>query len=95
MRTMRKPNAIRANVTACKPDYVGSCTIDKELMEKYDIRQFEKVCVDNVTKGKVHHETYAIEGKKGEICMNGAMAVSNDIGDIVDIFTEEICFEAR
>ncbi len=64
-------------------------------MDKYDVRFFEKVFVDNVTKGKVHLETYAIEGSEKRLCLNGAMAKGNDVGDEVDIYTEELCLEAR
>jgi aspartate 1-decarboxylase len=95
MRIMQRSYFGRLKVTHCNENYEGSCTIPKSIMAKNDVRFFEKVFVDNVTKGKVHLETYAIEGIENRLYLNGAMAQGNDVGDEVDIYTEELCFEAR
>lgn len=64
-----------ATVTEAKIDYIGSITIDKNLVEKAGFREGEKVAVWDVSNGE-RLETYIILGKKdsGIICMNGAAA---------------------
>ena len=66
----------RVTVTQANVDYVGSITIDKELLEAANIIVGEKVQVVNVTNGE-RLETYAIEGEAGSgvICLNGAEAL--------------------
>lgn len=73
--TMFKAKLHRATVTAANIDYVGSITIDKDLMEKAGILRGEKVQVVNLNNGE-RLETYTIEGDagSGEICLNGAAA---------------------
>ncbi len=65
----------RAVVTGADIDYMGSITIDKNLMEHARILPYEKVMVVSLDSGE-RLETYAIEGNKnsGEICINGAAA---------------------
>lgn len=74
-RIMLKSKIHRATVTLSDLDYVGSITIDEELMYKADIYEFEKVLVVDVNNG-ARFETYTIKGEKGsgEICINGAAA---------------------
>ena len=62
-------------MTEAELSYVGSITIDRELMEKVGLLPGEKVLVVNNTSG-TRLETYAIEGERGSgvICMNGAAA---------------------
>lgn len=96
MRTMLKGKIHRAHVTDANVNYEGSITIDRKLMEAADILPYEQVDVVNVNNG-ARFTTYAIEGEKGEICVNGAAARLAVKGDIVIIlcygqFTEE---EAR
>ena len=86
MRTMLKSKIHRARVTDGNIDYEGSITIDRELMEKADILPYEQVDVLNVNNG-ARFTTYAIEGEKGEICINGAAARLAAKGDIVIILT--------
>lgn len=76
----------RAVVTDAKVDYVGSITIDKELMEKTGILTYEKVLVASVDTGQ-RLETYVIEGEKGkrDICLNGAAAKLIKKGELVII----------
>ena len=84
MRTMLKGKIHRAHVTEANVNYEGSITIDKKLMETGDILPYEQVDVLNVNSG-ARLTTYAIEGDKGEICLNGAAARLVVKGDIVII----------
>ena len=84
MRAMLKSKIHRARVTEANIDYEGSITIDKRLMEAADILPYEQVDVLNVNSG-ARFTTYAIEGEKGEICLNGAAARLVVKGDIVII----------
>ena len=65
----------RATVTDANIHYMGSITIDINLMERAGILPYEKVLVVSLESGE-RLETYAIKGKKGsgEICLNGAAA---------------------
>jgi len=76
----------RAKITEADLHYVGSITIDKELLEKSGIKPFEKVAVLDINNG-ARFETYVIEGKSGtgEICINGAAARLVHKGDLVII----------
>ena len=78
----------RVTVTEANVDYVGSITIDKELLEAANIIVGEKVQVVNVTNGE-RLETYAIEGKAGSgvICLNGAAAHKASKGDVIIIIS--------
>src|SRR5579875_1003849 len=95
LRTMCKGKIHRATVTQANLNYIGSITIDQDLLEAANIYPYEKVQVVNVTNGS-RLETYAIPGERGSgvICLNGAAARLNAVGDIVIImsyalFTEE------
>lgn len=91
MRTMLKSKIHRATVTQADLHYVGSITIDRDLMEAADILPYEQVHVLDVDNGS-RLETYAIEGERGagEICINGAAARLISPGDIVLI----LCYQA-
>jgi aspartate 1-decarboxylase len=82
MRIMLKSKIHRARVTDSNIDYEGSITIDQELMKAADILPYERVEVLNINNG-ARFDTYAIEGEKGEICVNGAAARLATKGDIV------------
>jgi aspartate 1-decarboxylase len=86
MRTMLKGKIHRAHVTDANVNYEGSITIDRKLMEASDILPYEQVDVVNVNNG-ARFTTYAIEGEKGEICINGAAARLAVRGDIVIILS--------
>lgn len=86
MRVMLKSKIHRARVTGANIDYEGSITIDKKLMEAADILPYEQVEVLNINNG-ARIATYAIEGEKGEICLNGAAARRGAKGDIVLILS--------
>lgn len=94
-RTMMKSKIHRATVTEANLKYVGSITIDEDLMEAADILPNEKVQVVNNNNG-ARLETYVIPGKRGSgvICLNGAAARLVQVGDEVIIisygtFTDE------
>lgn len=78
----------RAVVTDANIDYVGSITIDEELMIAANMMEYEKVQVVNINNGE-RLETYIIKGKKGSgtICLNGAAARKAVIGDTVIIIS--------
>lgn len=73
--TMLKSKIHRATITEANIDYVGSITIDKELLDQSDILPGEKVQVVDINNGQ-RFETYTIEGESGSgiICVNGAAA---------------------
>jgi aspartate 1-decarboxylase len=75
MRWVLRSKIHKATVTEANLDYIGSITIDEELIEKSGFWPGEKVLVVSNTSGN-RLETYVIAGKKGTgvICMNGAAA---------------------
>ncbi|NJD04186.1 MAG: aspartate 1-decarboxylase [Ruminiclostridium sp.] len=85
---LMKSKIHRARVTDANLNYVGSITIDEELMEKADILRNEKVQVVNNNNGN-RFETYVIPGEKGSgtICLNGAAARLAHPGDIIIILS--------
>src|SRR5438874_4023540 len=85
-RTMCKGKIHRATVTQANLNYVGSITIDMDLLDAADIYPYEKVQVVNVNNG-ARLETYTIAGARGSgvICLNGAAARHAAEGDIVII----------
>src|SRR3989339_206502 len=86
LRYMCKSKIHRATVTDANINYRGSITIDEKLMKSADILPFERVQVLNISSGG-RLETYAIKGKKGEMCLNGAAARLAQIGDIIIIIS--------
>ena len=85
---MLKSKIHRATVTEAELDYVGSITVDAELLEKAGIYEYEKVQVVDINNGN-RLETYAISGKRGSgiICLNGAAARCVLPGDKVIIMS--------
>jgi aspartate 1-decarboxylase len=77
----------RATVTDADLNYVGSITIDQDLLDAANIFPYEQVHIANVTNGE-RFMTYAMSGerKSGQICLNGAAARRVAVGDIVIIF---------
>ena len=88
LRTLFKSKLHRATVTEACLDYVGSITIDEDLMDAADICLNEKVQVVNNNNG-ARLETYVIAGARGSgiICLNGAAARLVQPGDKVIIMT--------
>src|SRR6266516_4020301 len=72
-REMLKSKIHRATVTGCDPDYVGSITVDPELMASADLLPNEQVHVWDIDNG-ARFVTYVIEGGPGEMQVNGAAA---------------------
>ena len=81
---MLKSKIHRARVTDVNIDYEGSITIDRKLMKEANILPYQQVEVLNINNG-ARFTTYAIEGEKGEICLNGAAARLATKGDLVII----------
>jgi aspartate 1-decarboxylase len=88
LRTMCKSKIHRATVTGADLHYIGSITIDPELMEAADLLEFEQVHVVDIDNG-ARFETYVIPGERGrgEICLNGAAARLVQPGDRVIIIS--------
>ena len=78
----------RAKITQTELDYVGSITIDKDLMEAANLIEGEKVLIVNNNNGE-RIETYVITGERGSgmVCLNGAAARKAAKGDIVIIIS--------
>ena len=78
----------RAVITEANLNYVGSITIDEELMDAANVIENEKVQVVNVNNGE-RLETYVIKGKRGSgiCCLNGPAARKGMVGDIVVIIS--------
>lgn len=76
----------RARVTGACLDYVGSITLDPELMQAADIREFEHVHVLDIDNG-ARFETYAMAGGAGDVVLNGAAARLVQPGDRVIVIT--------
>lgn len=85
-RTMMKAKIHRARVTEANLNYVGSITIDQDLLDQVDMLPHEKVQIVNNNNG-ARLETYVIPGERGSgtICLNGAAARLVQPNDIVII----------
>lgn len=85
-RTMMTAKIHRATVTEANLNYVGSITIDKDILDALDLLPNEKVQIVNNNNG-ARLETYIIEGEPGSgvICLNGAAARLVQPGDVVII----------
>lgn len=83
---MLKGKIHRATVVQAELDYVGSITIDEELLEAAGILEYEKVQIVDINNGQ-RFETYTIAGQRGSgmICLNGAAARCVQKGDKIII----------
>lgn len=88
IRTMMNGKIHRARVTEANLNYVGSITIDQDILDAVDILPNEKVAIVNNNNG-ARLETYVISGERGSgvICLNGAAARLVQEGDIVIIMS--------
>ncbi len=88
LRTMLKSKIHRATVTASDLHYVGSITVDPDLLEAADILEHEQVAVVDVDNG-ARFETYTIAGERGsgEIKVNGAAARLVHHGDTIIVIS--------
>lgn len=86
--TMLKGKIHRATVTQAELDYVGSITIDEDLMDAAGILEYEKVQVVDINNGS-RLDTYTIAGERGSgvICLNGAAARCCSVRDRIIIMS--------
>lgn len=84
--TLLKSKIHRATITQADLDYVGSITIDSNLLEESGICEYEKVQIADINNGN-RFETYTIAGEPGSgiICINGAAAKCVNVGDKIII----------
>lgn len=87
-RNMLKGKIHRAIVKQAELNYVGSITIDEELLALADIKEYEKVQIVDIDNGN-RFETYTIAGERGSglICLNGAAARQVQVGDKIIIMS--------
>jgi aspartate 1-decarboxylase len=85
---MLKGKIHRATVVQAELNYVGSITVDEELLEKSGIYEYEKVQIVDIDNGN-RFETYTIAGERGSgmICLNGAAARCVSVGDKIIIMS--------
>lgn len=83
---MLKGKIHRATVVQAELEYIGSITVDKDLLEASGILEYEKVQIVNINNGS-RFETYTIAGERGSglICLNGAAARCVQVGDKIII----------
>ncbi|RYY44790.1 MAG: aspartate 1-decarboxylase [Chitinophagaceae bacterium] len=83
-----KSKVHRAVITEANLNYVGSLTLDEDLMDAANLIENEKIQVVNVNNGE-RIETYIIKGKRGSgvVCLNGPAARKGAEGDIVIIIS--------
>jgi aspartate 1-decarboxylase len=93
-RTMMNGKIHRARVTEANLDYVGSITIDQDILDRVDMMANEKVQIVNNNNG-ARLETYIIPGERGSgvICLNGAAARLVQKGDVVIIISYKLVAE--
>ena len=84
--TMLKGKIHRVRVKQAALDYVGSITIDEDLMDAAGIFEYEKVQIVDIDNGN-RFETYTIAGERGSgmICLNGAAARCVSVNDLIII----------
>ena len=86
--TMLKAKIHRATVTQAELNYVGSITVDMDLLEQSGILEYEKVQIVDINNG-ARFETYTIAGERGSgvMCLNGAAARMVQTGDKIILMT--------
>ena len=91
MREVIRSKIHRATVTEANPDYVGSITVDEDLLDAVGLWVGEKVLVASVDSGE-RLETYTLAGERGSgvVCLNGAAARRIKKGEIVLIIGFEM-----
>ncbi|WAA10581.1 aspartate 1-decarboxylase [Fervidibacillus albus] len=95
-RTLMKAKLHRATVTEANLNYVGSITIDEDLLDAVGMVTNEKVQIVNINNGE-RFETYIIPGarKSGTVCLNGAAARLVQPGDVVIIISYCLIHEEK
>ena len=91
MREVLRSKIHRAWVTGAEPDYIGSVIIDRALMERVDLWEYEKVLICDVTNGN-RWETYALPGEYGSgvVSVQGAGARLCNVDDCLIILSFEV-----
>ena len=91
MRNVLRAKIHRAFITDANPDYIGSIIVDRDLMDKVDLWEFEKVLICDVTNGN-RWETYVLPGERGSGTMSvqGAGAKLCQKDDCVIILSFEV-----
>jgi len=86
--TIHKSKIHRATITEANLNYVGSITIDEDLIDAANLYDGERVQIVNNNNGE-RLETYVIKGERGSgvICLNGAAARKAEVGDVVIIIS--------
>lgn len=94
--TMLKSKIHRATVTQAELDYVGSITIDIDLLNASGIREYEQVQIVNINNG-ARFTTYTIAGEPGSglICLNGAAARHVQVNDKIIIMCYAVLNETE
>mgnify|MGYP000094314136 CR=1 FL=1 len=96
--TLLKSKIHRATVTQADVHYIGSLTLDEDLMDAAGLIPYERIEVSDISNGE-RLSTYVIAGPRGSgvICMNGAAALKIGAGDLIIIFayTDMTAEEAR
>ena len=94
MRIVLRAKIHRAYVTGTNPNYSGSVTIDRSLMEKVDLWDYEQVMLCNITNGN-RWETYVVPGQEGSgvVEVQGAGARLCQVGDCLIILAFEVTNE--
>lgn len=86
--TVYKSKIHRATVTQADLNYIGSVTLDEDLMDASRIYEHERVQIVNINNGE-RLETYVIKGERGSgiVCLNGPAARKVSVGDIIIIIS--------
>jgi aspartate 1-decarboxylase len=87
LRTFLRSKIHRATVTEANVDYIGSVTLDEDLMEAAEVAEYEQVLIADLENGE-RLETYVIRGARGAgvVGINGAAALRIGVGDKIIIF---------
>lgn len=90
--TVFKSKIHRATVTQADLNYVGSITVDEDLMDAANLIEGEKVQIVNINNGE-RLETYVIKGERnsGVMCLNGPAARKVAVGDLIIVISYAMC----
>ena len=85
---VRRTKIHRITVTEANVDYIGSITLDEDLIDASGLVEGEKVTVLDITNGE-RLDTYVIKGERGSgmVCMNGPAALRVKVGDVVIVLS--------
>lgn len=91
MRNILRSKIHRAYISSTDADYIGSIIIDRELMDRADLWEYEKVLICDINNGN-RWETYVLPGDRGSgrVSVQGAAAKLCDVGDCVIIMAFDV-----